>query len=49
VHEDANGRTVVTVHASDMYRIVRTRAVGDHVLSVAAPGRGLEAYAFTFG
>jgi thiol-disulfide isomerase/thioredoxin len=49
VHEDANGRTVVTVHASDMYRIVRTPAVGDHVLSVAAPGRGLEAYAFTFG
>ena len=49
VHEDGNGRTVVTVHASDMYRIVRTPAVGDHVLSVAAPGRGLEAYAFTFG
>ena len=49
VHEDANGRTVVTVLASDMYRIVRSAAVGDHVLSVAAPGPGLEAYAFTFG
>ena len=49
VHEDGNGRTVVTVHASDMYRIVRTQAVGDHVLSVSAPGRGLRAYAFTFG
>jgi len=49
VHEDGNGRTVVTVHASDMYRIVRSSAVGDHVLTVAAPGRGLEAYAFTFG
>ncbi len=49
VHEDANGRTVVTILASDMYRIVRTAAVGDHVLSVAAPGTGLEAYAFTFG
>ena len=24
VHEDANGRTVVTVRASDMYRIVRS-------------------------
>jgi thiol-disulfide isomerase/thioredoxin len=49
VHEDANGRTVVTIEASDMYRIIRSAAVGDHVLSVAAPGRGLEAYAFTFG
>ena len=49
VHEDANGRTVVTVNASDMYRIVRSSTVGDHVLTVTAPGRGLEAYAFTFG
>jgi len=49
VHEDANGRTVVTVLASDMYRIVRSPAVGDHVLTVAAPGPGLEAYDFTFG
>ncbi len=49
VHEDRNGRTIVTVHASDMYRIVRSAAVGDHVLTVAAPGPGLEAYAFTFG
>ena len=49
VHEDRNGRTVVTVHASDMYRIVRSPAVGDHVLTVSAPGPGLEAYAFTFG
>jgi thiol-disulfide isomerase/thioredoxin len=49
VHEDSNGRTVVTIQASDMYRIVRSAAVGDHVLSVAAPGRGLEAYAFTVG
>jgi thiol-disulfide isomerase/thioredoxin len=49
VHDDGNGRTVVTIHASDMYRIVRSAAVGDHVLSIAAPGPGLEAYAFTFG
>jgi thiol-disulfide isomerase/thioredoxin len=49
VHEDGNGRTVVAVHASDMYRIVRSPAVGDHVLTVSAPGSGLEAYAFTFG
>ena len=49
VHEDGNGRTVVTVRASDMYRIVRSPIVGDHVLTVAAPGPGLEAYAFTFG
>ncbi|MDQ1508309.1 MAG: hypothetical protein QOG50_153 [Actinomycetota bacterium] len=49
VHEDGNGRTVVTVRASDMYRIVRSSTVGDHVLTVAAPGPGLEAYAFTFG
>ena len=49
VHEDRNGRTVVTVHASDMYRIVRSSVVGDHVLTVSASGPGLEAYAFTFG
>lgn len=49
VREDANGRTVVTVRASDMYRIVRSATVGDHVLSVTASAEGLEAYAFTFG
>jgi thiol-disulfide isomerase/thioredoxin len=49
VHEDANGRTVVTVDKSDMYRILRTAVAKDHVLSVAAPGPGLQAYAFTFG
>jgi len=49
VHEDRNGRTVVSVHASDMYRIVRSAEVGDHVLTVSASGPGLEAYAFTFG
>jgi len=47
--QTANGRTVVTVRASDMYRIVRSATVGDHVLTVDAPGPGLEAYAFTFG
>jgi hypothetical protein len=49
VHEDGNGRTVVTVRISDMYRIVRSSTVGDHLLTLAAPGPGLEAYAFTFG
>jgi thiol-disulfide isomerase/thioredoxin len=49
VHEDANGRTVVTVGAPDMYRIVHSATVGDHVLTVTASAGGLEAYAFTFG
>ena len=48
VREDANGRTVVTVRASDMYRILASPTVGDHVLSVTASAGGLEAYAFTF-
>jgi thiol-disulfide isomerase/thioredoxin len=49
VHEDANGRTVVTVQASDLYSIVRTAAVETHELSVTATAPGLEAYDFTFG
>ena len=49
VHEDANGRTVVSVRAPDMYRIVGSSTVGDHILTVTASAPGLEAYAFTFG
>ena len=49
VHEDANGRTVVAVGAPDMYRIVGSSTVGDHILTVTASAPGLEAYAFTFG
>ena len=32
-HEDANGRTVVSVRAPDMYRIVASSTVGDHILT----------------
>jgi thiol-disulfide isomerase/thioredoxin len=49
VHMDDNGRTIVTVKASDMYRLLQTSTIADHVLSISATGPGLEAYAFTFG
>ncbi len=49
IHEDANGRTFVTVDAPDMYRLVASARVGDHTLSVTAASPGLEAYDFTFG
>jgi hypothetical protein len=49
VHADSQGRTVVTVTAPDMYRLVAARGVEDHRLTVIAAGPGLEAYAFTFG
>jgi thiol-disulfide isomerase/thioredoxin len=49
LHEDANGRTVVTVHAPDMYRLFASPAVENHLLSVSTTGPGLEAYSFTFG
>ena len=49
VHEDANGRTVVTVDGSDLYYILRSPALETHLLSVTASAPGLEAYAFTFG
>jgi thiol-disulfide isomerase/thioredoxin len=49
VHADAAGRTVVTVTAPDMYRLVLTPGVEEHELEITAPGGGLEAYAFTFG
>jgi hypothetical protein len=49
VHVDDSGRAVVTVTASDMYRLFKSATVADHVLSISATAPGLEAYAFTFG
>ena len=49
VHDDGNGRTVVTVGGSDLYYILRSPAVESHLLTVTASAPGLEAYDFTFG
>jgi len=49
LHVDANGRTVVTVQPSDMYRLLLNSTVTDHVLSISATAPGLSAYDFTFG
>jgi hypothetical protein len=49
VHVDANGRTVVSVTAPDMYRLVLAPGVENHQLRVVAEQPGLEAYSFTFG
>ncbi len=49
IHVDAAGRTVVTVTAPDMYRLVLAPGVENHVLRVVAAQPGLEAYSFTFG
>jgi hypothetical protein len=49
VHADGNGRTVVTVNAPDMYRLLLNPTVTNHVISVSATGPGLVVYDFTFG
>ena len=49
MHVDGNGRTVVTVQASDMYRLLLNQTVANHVLSISASAPGLEAFDFTFG
>jgi thiol-disulfide isomerase/thioredoxin len=49
IHVDADGQTVVTVTAPDMYRLVLAPGVVDHELVVEAKEPGLEAYSFTFG
>ncbi len=49
VHADANGRTVVSVHAPDMYRLFASPTVENHLISISTTGPGLEAYSFTFG
>jgi thiol-disulfide isomerase/thioredoxin len=49
VHGDGTGRTVVTVTAPDMYRLVLAPGVETHQLTVVAEQAGLEAYDFTFG
>jgi thiol-disulfide isomerase/thioredoxin len=49
IHLDGTARTVVTVTAPDMYRLVLAPGVEDHLLRVVAEQPGLEAYSFTFG
>lgn len=49
IHVDDAGRTVVTVNAPDMYRLIASPVVEDHQLVVVAEQPGLEAYDFTFG
>ncbi len=49
VHVNANGQTVVTVSAPDMYRLVLAPGVENHQLTVVAEQGGLQAYSFTFG
>jgi hypothetical protein len=49
LHVDASGRTVVSVTAPDMYRLVVAPGVENHQISVVAEQPGLEAYSFTFG
>ena len=49
IHVDADGQTVVSVAAPDMYRLVFGPGVEDYELRVVAAQPGLEAYSFTFG
>ncbi len=49
LHVTADGRTVMTVQASDLYRIIRLPGVAQHQLRLTAAVPGLRAYAFTFG
>jgi thiol-disulfide isomerase/thioredoxin len=49
LHVDGNGRTVVTVKAPDMYRLLLNPTVTSHVISISATAPGLVAYDFTFG
>jgi thiol-disulfide isomerase/thioredoxin len=49
LHLDHDGRTVVTVQAPDMYRLLLNSRVSDHLLSISATAPGLAAYDFTFG
>jgi thiol-disulfide isomerase/thioredoxin len=49
IHVDANGRTVVSVTAPDMYRLILAPGVENHQLLIVAEQPGLEAYSFTFG
>ena len=49
LHVDGNGRTVVTVQAPDMYRLLLNSTVSDHILTISATAPGLAAYDFTFG
>ncbi|MCU1456006.1 MAG: transrane protein [Actinomycetia bacterium] len=49
LHLTPDGRTVMTVQASDLYRIIRLPGVEQHQLRLTATQPGLRAYAFTFG
>ena len=49
LHVDGNGRTIVTVQAPDMYRLLLNSTVSDHILTISATAPGLAAYDFTFG
>jgi thiol-disulfide isomerase/thioredoxin len=49
VTTDENGRTIVAVHAPDMYRLFASPTNEDHLISISTTGPGLEAYSFTFG
>lgn len=49
LHVTPTGRTVMTVQASDLYRIIRLPGVEQHQLRLTAADPGLRAYAFTFG
>jgi thiol-disulfide isomerase/thioredoxin len=46
---DADGRTVVTVAAHDLYRLLRSGPDGFHTLTLQPQAPGVQAYAFTFG
>jgi thiol-disulfide isomerase/thioredoxin len=49
VRVDGEGRTIATVEASDLYRLVNGDDVEDHVLRLVPLSAGLRAFAFTFG
>jgi thiol-disulfide isomerase/thioredoxin len=46
---DDQGRTIVSVAAHDLFRLVRAGPSGYHTLTLRSPVAGLQAYAFTFG
>jgi len=46
---DAQGRTFLTVAASDLYPVVLSPAVEGHTVRLVAQAPGLQAFAFTFG
>lgn len=49
LHAGADSKTLVTVQASDLYRLIAAPGVEDHQLRLTATAPGLVAYVFTFG